>query len=414
MELKIIHHTIDLCDPENRSGSYSVDDMVTLAGREAGICYMAEDYFSGKINNSTTALKRANVILGTGHHSPFDHASIGVEISGIPKILAMLLNSTEFYTTSEKSARYTVMKPNNPRELEIYTKWREIFKDLIFHNYPDMDVKQGEKLALENARYMLSVFTPTSMGFTTTFRQYSYMYYWLNDFVDNIKRNKSDSIFYNKLIPYCEELAKLIYPITNGIVTDHKGQGFNFMPEVYGYDIPDTDDTDDGMHGVFGNVYEVNYKNSFAYLAQAQRHRTLHYEMAEPTGGCYVPEILIEGQIPDKYIGTDLMDEWIRDFNELAIEFPQCSLVRIYESGSAHNFLLKCKERLCGRAQLEIADRTADLMSEFMRANLNRRNTEAIKNMTGEGFVVPKCGFQGYKCKEPCRWGVKYGVDRLI
>ena len=418
MDIKIIHHTVDLCDPENNSPEYCVDDMITLAGREAGICYMAEDYFSGKINNSSAAIKRAHTILGTGHHSPFDHASIGVEISGIPKILAMLLNSTEFYTTSEKSARYTVMKPNNPRELEIYNKWRDIFQDLIMHNYPDMDTKQCEKLALENARYMLSVFTPTSMGFTTTFRQFSYLYYWLGDFVENIKINRSNSIFFNKLIPYCEELRELIYPITEGIVGNHKGTGFNFMPDVYGFSIHcENTPVNDESTGNFGNVYEANYKGSFAYLAQAQRHRTLHYEMGEPVADwCYIPKILTDGLIPEEYSNTDLIDEWNADFEELKDEFPQCTLVDIYESGSAYNFLLKCKERLCGRAQLEIATRTAEMIQHFInaRAKLSGQSREILDNLTPGGNIVPKCGFNGYTCKEPCRWGCKGGLTRLI
>ena len=418
MEVKIIHHTVDLCDPQNNSETYDIKDMVTLAGREAGICYMAEDYFSGKINNSATAVKRANVILGTGHHSPFDHASIGIEISGIPKILAMILNSTEFYTTSEKSARYTVMKPNNPRELEIYNKWRDIFKDIITCTYPDVDPKHCEKLALENARYMLSVFTPTSMGFTTTFRQFSYLYYWLGDFVENIKKNQNSSEFFNKLIPYCEELQQKLFPITEGIVGNHKNSRLGFMPQVYGYDIPMvTEYNKDGVvTGQFGNVYQVNYLASLAYLAQAQRHRTLHYEMSEPTGGCFTPPILIDGKLPAEYADRDLVMEWGADYFELKHEFPQCSLVEVYESGSAANFFLKCKERLCGRAQLEITNTTAAIMEKFIAAKdvLSHEYRDMLDECTPDGCVVPKCGFAGYKCKEPCRWGKVNGLTRLI
>ena len=47
------------------------------------------------------------------------------------KIIAMILNSTEFYTTSEKSARYTLMKPETEREAMLYEKWQKIFKEEI-------------------------------------------------------------------------------------------------------------------------------------------------------------------------------------------------------------------------------------------------------------------------------------------
>ena len=416
MELKIIHHTVDLCDPENRGEGYNIQDVMTLAGREAGICYMPEDYFDGKINNSTVAMRRANTILGTGHHSPFDHASIGVEISGIPKILAMILNSMEFYTTSEKSARYTVMKPNNPRELEIYNKWRDIFKDLIFYNYPDMDIKQGEKLALENARYMLSVFTPTSMGYTTTFRQFSYMYYWLNDFIEQIDEHSNN--FYKKLVSYCVELRDLIYPLTEGVVKNTKNSKIGFIPGVYGEEIHKNNTYNPGGNSVdmCSGMYHANYRGSFAYLAQAQRHRTLHYEMGEVTMDCFIPPIIIEGKKPESYVDRNLENEWYIDFLELSGEYPQCTLVEISESGLLSNFFLKCKERLCGRAQLEIALKTAELMESINLSadGLDNRDLKMLKDCTENGEVVTKCGFADFKCTEPCRWGKKWGLDRLV
>lgn len=433
MDIKIIHYTFDLCGNKSNQSSddrdhYDPNNMVILAGREAGICYMPDDYFSEKISNNKSAERRANMILGTGHHSPFDHGSIGIEISGIPKILVMLLNSTAMYTTSEKSGRYTVMRTDNIKENEIYNKWREIYYDLIMYTYPDMEHKQAEKLALENARYMLSVFTPTSLGFTTTFRQFSYLYYWLGEFISNIETRCYNSRFYTKLIPYCKELRDLIYPITNGIVEDHKSMGFQFMPEVFGHELPtlsstpaySSDQLENCYCGSYGNVYEINYENSFAYLAQAQRHRTLHYEMGSPEniGACYIPRILSISDKPEKYNDMNLVDMWKNDFNELKHEFPQCSLVPIYETGRVDDFLLKCKERLCGRAQLEIADRTAFILEDICKTGnrMSERSWDTLKTMVNlkEIEIVPKCGFKGYKCKEPCRWGKLYGLHRLI
>ena len=41
----------------------------------------------------------------------------------LPKIIAMLLNSLGMYATSEKSARYTIMKPETELEETLYNKW---------------------------------------------------------------------------------------------------------------------------------------------------------------------------------------------------------------------------------------------------------------------------------------------------
>ncbi len=177
-------------------------EMYTFGGKVAGICYMQEDYFENKYDNDELAEKRAKFVANTGHHSVFDHSYITLKFSGIPKILAMLLNSTEYYTTSEKSARYTVMQPQSELETTMYEKWTAKFEELIIKKYPKMDDKLISKLAIENARYMLSVYTPTTMAWTVSFRQLAYVVRWL----DRFARMTSDT----RLKTSVEELSKLI------------------------------------------------------------------------------------------------------------------------------------------------------------------------------------------------------------
>jgi len=117
----------------------------------AGICLMPDDYLSQGIQNEASSLKRAEGTVNSGHHSVYDHAHMTLTIEGIPKILAMLLNSTEDYVTSEKSARYTVLKPETEAELVLYEKWIVKFTDLISKTYPNIDPKMVNKLALEKA-----------------------------------------------------------------------------------------------------------------------------------------------------------------------------------------------------------------------------------------------------------------------
>lgn len=114
-------------------------------------------------------MRIAGITSKAGHHSVFEHSHMTILIDGIPKLLAMTLNSHNNYVTSEKSARYTVMKPNTELENELYNKWLNIFMDIIPIAYPSTKLDIG-KLAQENARYMLSVYTPTSMVYTVNYR----------------------------------------------------------------------------------------------------------------------------------------------------------------------------------------------------------------------------------------------------
>ena len=399
MEVKVIARTVEVgLEPSNLS-----EDMFTLGGRAAGVCYMPEDYFDSKIHNTVTAVKRANFNIGSGHHSPFDHGNITLQISGIPKIMAMILNSTEFYTTSEKSARYTVMKPETETELNIYNKWVALLDDKIAKIYPDIDDKSRNKLAMENARYMISVFTPTHMLYTTSFRQLSYLTTWLNSLIANLKIRSNK--FNDRLTPYCEELANEFYKLTSEIVVDNKAGKFQFLVKQYGgHSIP--------AEEYFKDQYQTSYLASFAQLAQAQRHRTIHYEMefsGENPGefGCFIPPIIKN---------TELETEWIGDFYTLAPYFPQGTLVKVLEQGRVYWFLNKCKERLCGRAQLEIAQQTAKTMEKIIkhRSELSLDMQNELDKCIDNNEVCTKCKFKEFTCKEPCRWGALHGLDRLI
>ena len=398
IQVRIIHKSSD--EGSKHEKQSLIEDAKILAGKEAGICYMADDYFSDKINDIDSALKRADGIIKSGHHSPFDHYSIGLEISNIPKILVMILNSTEMYTTSEKSARYTVMTPDSDLELTIYNKWRSIFEDLISNRYPNIDSKTRSKLSLENARYMISVFTPTSMGYTTSFRQLNYMVDYLKQLIINLNNNKTS--FNSRLIPHCEDLMKSFKEITKEIIPNNKHRYFEFLRLQNGFD------TWDGTEYMYDS-YCVSYNMSFAGLAQAQRHRTIHYEMefdGTKEYGCYIPPIL----------DSKLAEEWVNDFNLIKDKFPQCTLVRVIEYGTVSNLMYKAAERLCGRAQLEIANNTTKLMEQVImnKDKMSKSLQTLVDNYIDNNKVCAKCRMNEFKCTEPCIWGANQALTRLI
>jgi len=399
MKVRIIARTTEV---KGKSSKDIEADFRLLAGKMAGICYMAEDYLDSAIQNEEKAIARAAMTAKSGHHSVYDHSHLTISISGLPKILAMLLNSTNYYVTSEKSARYTVMKPETEKELELYNKWKDKLVGIISAAYPNIDEVTTKKLAQENARYMNSVFTPTTMAYTVSHRQLCYLTGWLNDL--SIQLDLYTNPFNDRLNISVKELYKEFSEMSP-VVKDNKGREFDFLPCQYGYNksLPENH---------VGNTYTVSYKGTFAHLAQAQRHRTLYYTMwfkgdTAEEYGFYVPEIIK---------GTEFEAEWLEDIKSVAYCFPQGTLVMITEEGLAKHFFLKCKERLCGRAQLEIAVQTADTLRLFIdrQLNLSRINQEKLHAIAPNDTPVAKCGMKDFICAEPCRWGSKNWHTRKI
>lgn len=402
MKVSIIARTTEVGHEGEASFGFE-REFKLLAGKTAGICYMAEDYLDNAVQNEDKAMARADMTAKSGHHSVYDHASLTLTITGMPKILAMLLNSTNYYVTSEKSARYTVMKPETEKELELYDKWKDKFIGIIAASYPKIDTNTVKKLAQENARYMTSVFTPTSMAYTVSHRQLCYLIKWLTDL--SIELEVNTNAFNDRLSVSVKELYQELTKICTPAVVDNKSREFDFIPCQYGH-------TKSLPENYFGNTYSVSYKGTFAQLAQAQRHRTLNYTMwfkgdTAAEFGFYVPEIIK---------GTELEAEWLEDIESVGYCFPQGTLVMITEEGLAKHFFLKCKERLCGRAQLEICLQTAEILKNFIdrRLNMSKVNQDLLESIAPQDVPVAKCGMTGFTCKEVCMWGCKNWHTRKI
>ena len=159
-------------------------DMKIFAGKSAGICYMPDTYLSEGIQNEEAAIKRSANNAKSGHYSVYEHGHVTFLIE-TNKMVAMVLNSMKLYSTSEKSARYTLMKPETELEEVMYNKWREKLKPVISAFYSDKkSEKDIEKLANENARYMISVFTPTVIEYTIPYNRAVLLCSWLNKLSD--------------------------------------------------------------------------------------------------------------------------------------------------------------------------------------------------------------------------------------
>lgn len=385
------------------------DKALDFSAKMAGLCYMPDKYETIMNEPIKNTLRRVSQTLESGHHSVYDHVTFNLLLTNIPKILAMILNNEGMYTTSEKSARYTKMKPS-PREKELYDKWYDIFVKKItemygekYYNYnyrknPEKAEKNTKeqigKLAQENARYMISVFTPTTMAYTVSLRQLNYLRSWFERFIGEAHEYLPNN-FAEKIKQAMREFLNATQNMSvehlDAKVKDRRISLFDLNPNTH--------------KEYFGEVYATTYLGSFAELAQAQRHRTLRYKMRFLKKDVfYIPEIIENDDL--------LAKEWIDDIKSVASVYPQGMLVEILERGTCEDFVLKTKERLCGCPQLEIAKQTQETMRRYIDT-VKYQDSEIYKYMRDYSHG-PRCTFPCWKCTSPCIWGAGEALTRKI
>lgn len=368
--------------------SMSKEEALDFSGKSAGICYLPDTVETLFAESPEKTQRRVNGNIKSGHHSVFGHPTYNLCFEGIPKILAMILNNEKIYNTSEKSARYTHMTPS-VQENTLYEKWIHIFEDVISSKYPEFDSKRVLKLAQENARYLISVFTPaTVMEYTVNFGQLNYIINWAKNYINSA----DNSAFSLKLKDVFREFLDAMPDLEiDGLDSRMKNRSFSLFS------------TRPNRYEEFGENYCTSYLASFAQLAQAQRHRTLSYEMSLlDTPEYYIPPIIR---------GTDLENSWLEDISSLSQYFPQGMLVKVNERGTIENFVLKCTERLCGSAQLEIMEQTSEIMNKYLAATLDKPELHDYLLPYSKGA---RCTFPGWKCSSPCIFGGKNAMNRLI
>lgn len=369
-----------------------IEEAIKFSGKEAGICYMPDTIDSILNEPEEKTLKRARGNMESGHHSVFGHPRYNFGFEDIPKIIAMVLNNEKVYDTSEKSARYTEMKPSEEEKV-LYKKWIQIFRGRILAVYPNIEAKQAKKLAQENARYLISVFTPaTVMGYSVSFQQFSYVLHFMEDFA-----KKEDDTEFNKFLkPNLQEFVNLHSKFkVEGINPDSKNRKLSLFSDVR-------------RKNEWGENYCYTYWASFSQIAQAQRHRTIKYEIYIPTLNKYETKYFI----PPIIKGTELEEQWLVDIKSLSNNFPQGQMVLVNERGSVEDFVGKCKERLCGCAQLETAMQTKETLKEYLK---NTKDTdERVYKYLMQYATGARCTFYDYTCTKPCIWGAKNALDRLV
>lgn len=378
---------------KEEQGKKVLEDLLMFDAHLLGKCYTPNTYAEIIRESEKTTNGRKKFCLEKQHHSGFEHSVLTFEMDKVPKIIFMLLNNENVYVTSEQSARYTSFEnaAETPRERELYIKWQEIFEQLIKKEYKTFTDKEVTKLAQENARYMISVFVPSSMMHTINLRQLNYEIRYLEKFLKgDWVRNKTEENFLKKITPVLQEFLKEIsYYRVEGLEPKEMCELSFFKPIV-------------NMKDICSDVYAFTYELSFAAHAQNHRHRTIRYRavlLEEPE--YFIPRIIRD---------TNYEKEWLEDIASVADEFPQGMKIMVREQGNVEDFVLKCYERLCGKAQCEIMEVTAgNLMDYIIYSDDNVK--EKILSYTNNCYA--RCEFTGYACKDPCKFGIKQ-ARRLI
>lgn len=390
------------------------EGFMNLSGFSANVCYSNgydADSIDGKLHDYDKNVDRFHRVIGTGHHSIADHPTITVYMGGISKMMAMILNSLGMYATSERSARYTnVAKSASEPEVVLYEKWKKIISSMIEKMYPSIEANRREKLAMENARYFISVMNPsTCMVYTTSYRQLSYIAQWFDRFSECTKYSTNNFISCLRRDMIAMRDAIIGAGVGNTEIEDIKHRSIRFLARQADDIILDCEEQ-------YGYSYHVAYKCSFSCLAQAQRHRTLNYFMDydpdDENPEFYVPPILFEAD------DDSLVQDWLKDMKSVAYLIPQGTLVKVHEEGNVHDLVLKSKERLCGRAQLEIALNTAYTIKKIMDNSTVPAVTQYLYNTfvcrdVDSDILRAKCQLIG-GCKEPCEFGPTGALSRRI
>lgn len=392
-----------------------------FAGICARVCYLPKSLANVLAAATEKNVSVAELTLQSGHHSVYDHVYVTLALEGAPKILAMTLNNEHVYTTSEQSGRYTKLTTAG-LEAELYHKWQVILQGLLAEEMPGLPEKKIEKLALENARYFISVFTPaTTMVYTCSIRQLNYLHHWMTNFCQAEVFTDFERRLQVVLRDFCKELETDHEELLIPGLHDNKYRGLSLFAEwrrwrmlqpaidngVSPADLTMALSEDRDEWGARG--YSTSYWGSFAQLAQAHRHRTLHYEMRIPyaeLASFYVPPIIPE----------ELTAEWLDDMESVSADYPQGMLVRINESGRLEDLVQKCQERLCGEAQLEICAQTLATVKEYYRESMwgggrwNNPFVAAVLQPYAHATGCARMKLANHKCTEPC-WWIRHGVE---
>ena len=338
----------------------------------------------------------------------------------------MILNNEHQYAADERSLRYTEVKPNeyiSDLEVELYDKWLNIFIKILNHEYLDFFKKfnKGDteektnkkaasaikKIAQENARYMVSVFMPTTLTYTVPFAQINKLCLYMQRIIESPQND-----FEKLLIPYLKEFIQGLKDI-DVLLTEK--DVYDLCPKLARNESEDLLYKNNkeidlslfaernrfsgiGMPNEYGVAFSYNMEISLASLAQFHRHRTINYEMSTPSleeEKFYIP-LLLSGK-------EDLTKEWLNDILKVNKFYPQGKIVKVNANGPLKHLVNYVgKERACDRAFLETEDMFTNVMLPDIYEGLLKEGKTELAERLKPYINKLRCMYPDYKCPSPC------------
>lgn len=431
-------------DPENRflaaDGKIDLKAAFRYAGIKAAWCYKPGTASPESIREmpESELIRMGMDTFINDHGTPREHQEISVEITGLPKVLCMILNDEHFSSACERSLRYTLVKAGGPIsdiEIDLYNKWLKIFNDVLWDKFSDSFLKEAKRkidaerkmgaqktdadiekaaktaarrIAQENARNFVGILVPTSIAYTTPWCEWQKLYRKLEDMVKNPRsdierlavpsaKELMKELVDNRIVVSTKE-AVLLYPdvqakITDGrdiLYKDNKNVKlalFGSHPELSPFDKPDE----------FGSSVIVTSTCSVSSIAQRLRHRSAIWTMRELEEYSFVTPPFIKG--------TPYEHEYEMDMMLVRGLFPQGQNVETNMRATLENiFNYIDKERACNRAQWETEDWFVNDLVPRIVAGLEGKPEYAHDRETIMSWYLDKCRCQSpdYTCPNPC------------
>ncbi len=356
------------------------------------------------------------------HGTPDEHYQVSIEITGIPKLLCMILNDEHQYTTCERSLRYTKVKESEyitPLEVKLYNKWYNINLEIFKTKYYDWFLKVNKndvtealkdmgKKSQENARNFVSVLTPTSIAYSAPWYQWQKIAVFLLDMANYPNTNLEKMI-----APYAHDFVKQLIDLKIVVLTKDAALLYpelkpkmNLNKEIFysnnkGIKLSMFADNNP-FSGIdkpneFNAAINYNSQMSISACAQGHRHRTGYWEFKEMDEYVYI--------IPEFIKGTQYESEYIKDMLEVKGLFPQGQMIRFNLISSLKNIILYMgQERACERAQQEIENWYVNtLLPDIVKGLEKRPEYQKEYVLLKTGYLNRcRCAYPNYNCPNPC------------
>lgn len=420
-------------DKENRflaaDGKIDLKQAFMYSGIKAAWCFKKGDTTPELIRelSEEDLVRRGVETFLNDHGTPNEQQAISVEITGIPKLMCMILNNEKQCAADERSLRYTTVQESeyiSELEVDLYNKWLKNFFDVLWFDYRDffMSKAKGEtpeereanariaakKIAQENARNFVSILTPTSISYTAPMYQWQRIYRMLEMMVQNPKTRLEQMA-----VPYAKDLMQQlidlrvvftvkdviqVYPSLLTSIEDdrevlykhnkHRGLSlFSTNNQFTGLDKPND----------FGAAINYNFVGSVSSFAQKHRHRSSMWEMREMEEYSFVTPPFIQGK--------PLETEYKKDMMLVKCVFPQGQNVEGNLISSVKNIIDYIgKERACDRAQWETEEFFVNELLPKVVEGLADRPEYAKEKALIENYYLFKrrCQFPDFDCPSPC------------